>query len=187
MKRGQGIIIIANVFFSDLRRIGRTIQKKAKIRIKHFENVGYKWICGYMLDIYAYFIIHKLISPSTIISPRPYTSLEFCYNFVSVCDFCQLCKIARTLLATNCGFKHNPCSRVASAWWRHNSTISAPSLLRGRLSKLTPPSPPHPPTPLLANFISIHPPAVREASLIPRNMVIWSSVWMILQFRDIIL
>ena len=72
------------MFFSDLRRIGRTIQEKAKIRIKCFENVGYKWICGYMLDTYAYFIIHKLISPSTIISPRPYTSLEFCYNFVSV-------------------------------------------------------------------------------------------------------
>ena len=83
MKRGQGIIIIANVFFSDLRRIGRTIQKKAKIRIKHFENVGYKWIYGYMLDMYAYIIIHKLISP-TIISPRPYTIMEFCYNYVSV-------------------------------------------------------------------------------------------------------
>ena len=69
MKRGKGIInICSKCFFSDLRRIGRTIQEKAKIRIKYFENVGYKWICGYMLDIYAYFIIHKLISPSTIIT-----------------------------------------------------------------------------------------------------------------------
>ena len=46
-KRGKGIII--TTFFPDLRRIGRTIQDKAKICIRYFENVGYIWIyVGYL-------------------------------------------------------------------------------------------------------------------------------------------